>query len=108
MVHIINHTVMITGFVFIMMVIIEYVNVLTSGTWQEKIICYRWRQYIFAAFLGATPGCLGAFAVVAMYSHRMLTVGAVVAAMIATSGDEAFVMLAMIPGKLSLLLSLFL
>ena len=97
MVHILNHTVMITGFVFVMMVIIEYVNVLTSGTWQEKIIRYRWRQYIFAAFLGATPGCLGAFAVVAMYSHRMLTVGAVVAAMIATSGDEAFVMLAMIP-----------
>ena len=97
MVHIINHTVMITGFVFVMMVIIEYVNVLTSGTWQEKITNYQWKQYIIAAFLGATPGCLGAFAVVAMYCHRILTVGAVVAAMIATSGDEAFVMLAMIP-----------
>ncbi len=34
---------------------------------------------------------------VAMYSHRILTVGAVVAAMIATCGDESFVMLAMIP-----------
>jgi hypothetical protein len=97
MIHIINHTLMITGFVFVMMVIIEYVNVLTSGTWQEKITHYQWKQYIIAAFLGAAPGCLGAFAVVAMYSHRMLTVGAVVAAMIATSGDEAFVMLAMIP-----------
>ena len=33
-----------------------------------------------------------------MYSHRVLSLGAVVTAMIATSGDEAFVMLAMIPG----------
>jgi hypothetical protein len=32
-----------------------------------------------------------------MYSHRIITLGAVVAAMVATSGDEAFVMLAMIP-----------
>jgi hypothetical protein len=47
--------------------------------------------------LGATPGCLGAFAVVAMYSHGAVTLGAVVTAMIATSGDEAFVMLALIP-----------
>lgn len=47
--------------------------------------------------MGVIPGCLGAFIVVAMYSHRMLSLGAVVAAMIATSGDEAFVMLALIP-----------
>ena len=47
--------------------------------------------------LAATPGCLGAFAVVALYSHRMVSFGAPVATMIATSGDEAFVMLALFP-----------
>ena len=92
-----RHALTITGFVFVMMLVIEYLNVLTSGAWQARLAGHRWGQYVLAAALGAMPGCLGAFAVVAMYSHRVLTVGAVVAAMIATSGDEAFVMLAMVP-----------
>ncbi len=96
-VRILKHALMITSFVFAMMLVIEYVNVLSRGSWQQKLTRGRWAQYFLAAFLGATPGCLGAFAVVAMYSHRVLSLGAVVAAMIATSGDEAFVMLAMIP-----------
>lgn len=103
-VEVFNQTLMITGFVFVMMLVIEYVNVLTSGTWQQSLTRSRWRQYVLAAFLGVTPGCLGAFIVVALYSHRMLSLGAVVAAMIATSGDETFVMLAMIP-KEALVLS---
>ncbi|OQY28507.1 MAG: hypothetical protein B6244_07110 [Candidatus Cloacimonetes bacterium 4572_55] len=97
MTEIFNHTLMITGFVFAMMVAIEYINVQTDGYWQKKLTGNKWKQYMVAAFLGIIPGCLGAFAVVAMYSHRVLTFGAVVTAMIATSGDEAFVMLAMIP-----------
>lgn len=94
---------MITSFVFVMMLVIEYLNVLTQGAWQQELTRHRWGQYLLAALLGATPGCLGAFAVVAMYSHGVLTLGAVVAAMIATSGDESFVMLAMIPSKALLL-----
>lgn len=94
-----NHALMITGFVFVMMLVIEYVNVQTRGVWQQKFFRYKWGQYILAALLGAIPGCLGAFAVVAMFSHRILSVGALVAAMIATSGDESFVMFAMIPDK---------
>ena len=65
------------------------------------------KQYLLAGLLGVTPGCLGAFAVVALYSHRIVSMGAVVAAMIATSGDEAFVMFAMIP-KTALVLSVIL
>ncbi len=89
-----NQALMITGFVFVMMLVIEYINVLTSGVWQQRLSASRWGQYFFAAIMGVTPGCLGAFIVVAMYSHRMVTLGAVVSAMIATSGDESFVMLA--------------
>ncbi len=88
---------MITAFVGVMMLVIEYVNVLTRGQWQDRLSRRPWGQYLLASFLGATPGCLGAFAVVAMYAHRRLSLGAVVAAMVATSGDETFVMLAMIP-----------
>ncbi len=97
-VDVLTHAGMITGFVFVMMVVIEYLNVLTAGAWQHGLRGNRWRQYLLAAALGATPGCLGAFAVAALYSHRVVTLGAVVAAMIATSGDEAFVMLGMVPG----------
>ena len=88
---------MITSFVFVMMLVIEYVNVLSRGTWEDRLRGRRWLQYILAVTLGVSPGCLGAFAVVAMYSHGSLGLGAVVAAMIATSGDESFVMLAMLP-----------
>lgn len=91
------HALMISGFVFVMMLVIEYLNVLTQGVWQEGLRGSRWRQYLLAAFLGATPGCLGAFAVVSLYSHRVVSLGAVVAAMVATSGDESFVMLTLIP-----------
>jgi len=98
-----NHTLMITGFVFVMMLVIEYVNVLTSGSWRQRLATARTGQYLFAALMGVIPGCLGAFIVVAMYSHRMLSLGAVVAVMIATSGDEAFVMLALISKEALLL-----
>ena len=101
---VVRHALMITAFVGAMMLVIEYVNVLTQGQWQERLSRRRWGQYLLAAFLGATPGCLGAFAVVAMYTHRHLSLGAVVAAMVATSGDESFVMFAMIP-KTGLLLT---
>jgi hypothetical protein len=92
-----THALMITGFVFVMMLVIEYLNVLTQGVWQRGLRGSRWRQYLLASFLGATPGCLGAFAVVSLFSHRVVSLGAVVAAMIATSGDESFVMLSMVP-----------
>ncbi len=95
--HAFLHAVMITGFVAMMMVVIEYINISSRGMWQKGLRGGLWKQYLLAAILGVTPGCLGAFAVVSLYSHREVTLGAVVVAMIATSGDEAFVMLSLIP-----------
>lgn len=97
------HAIMITGFVFVMMLVIEYINVQTKGLWQKNITKNKWRQYLIASILGAIPGCLGAFTVVAMFSHRLVSFGALVTAMIATSGDEAFIMFAMFPKKAILL-----
>lgn len=105
--HLIQDSLMITGFVGVMMLVIEYLNVLSRGAWQKRLAEHGWGQYVLATFLGVMPGCLGAFAVVAMYSHGVLRVGAVVAAMIATSGDESFVMFAMFP-KQALVLHLIL
>ncbi len=98
-IEILKQSLMITGFVFIMMLVIEYLNVLSKGNWEKSLINHKWRQWFLASFLGATPGCLGAYATVSLYMHRIISFGALTGAMIATSGDEAFVMLAMFPQK---------
>jgi len=87
----------ITLFVLAMMVTVDVVNVLSRGRFKGLVQGGRWRQYLGSAFLGATPGCLGAFACVSLYTHGMLSLGALVGCMVATSGDESFVLLAMAP-----------
>jgi hypothetical protein len=104
-VKVLNTSLMITAFVALMMVVVDYANVLTRGLWQNRLFESRWTQYILGAMLGVTPGCLGAFAVVAIYTHGMISLGALVAAMIATTGDEAFVMLALFPEQALLLMA---
>lgn len=106
MISVVKHALMITCFVAVMMLVIEYLNILSRGKWQDQISQHPLGQYLLAAFLGATPGCLGAFAVVSMYAHRRLSLGAVVATMIATSGDESFVLFAMVPRTAFLLTAL--
>jgi len=96
---ILNHSIIITSFVFTIMLLIEYINVMTRGTWQKKLSESKYGQYILGVFLGAVPGCLGAFTMVSLYSHNVVSFGALVATMIATSGDEAYVMLSMFPEK---------
>jgi hypothetical protein len=92
-------SIQITGFIFIMMLVIEYINVQTRGILLDNFTRSSWKPYLIAGILGAIPGCLGAFTVVTLYAHRKISIGAVISAMIATSGDEAFVMFAMFPGK---------
>jgi len=103
--HTLSHALMITGFVFIMMLLVEYLNVQTRGLWQDELGRSPWKQYPIALFLGAVPGCLGAFTVVSLYAHGAVGFGALVGTMIATSGDEAFVMLAMFPDKALILIA---
>lgn len=98
-----KQTLMITAFVLFMMVVIEYINVQSRNLWAEKLHKSPLLQIIIAALLGITPGCMGAFTVVSLYTHRMMGLAGLVAVMIATSGDEAFVMFALFPGKALLL-----
>jgi len=88
----------------IMMLMIEYVNIHSHGKWFTKLRQNRFGQVVLGAGLGIIPGCMGGFAVVSMYSHKLLSFGALIAMMIASSGDEAFVMLAMIPKEALLLM----
>ncbi len=100
---IVSHAVMITIFVFTMMLLVDYFNVLTKGKMQKTVKGGRFRQYFTASFLGSTPGCLGAFMNVSFYVHGLISFGAIVGGMIATSGDEAFVMLTLFPKEALLL-----
>jgi len=96
---IIQTSLMITVFVMLMMLIIEYINVQTRGQWSQPLKDKKWLQIVVAALLGAVPGCLGVYTVVSLFTHKIVSFGALVAAMIATSGDEAFVMFAMMPER---------
>ena len=101
---VLRNSILITGLVIIMMLMIEYVNIHSNGKWFTKLRQNRFGQVVLGAGLGIIPGCMGGFAAVSMYSHKLLSFGALIAMMIASSGDEAFVMLAMIP-KEALILS---
>ncbi|RLE11500.1 selenocysteine protein [Candidatus Aerophobetes bacterium] len=92
-----EHALTITVFVFVMMILIDYINVLTQGRMSSGIKGGIWRQYLIASFLGATPGCLGAFMNASLYLRGLLSFGAIVGGMIATSGDEAYIMLTLFP-----------
>ncbi len=82
-----------------MMTLIEIFNVSTQGKLFKGLEKYRFGQIPVAAALGLLPGCLGGFAGVSLYSHRIIGFGALIAMLIATTGDESFVMLAKFPGK---------
>ena len=91
------HALMISFFVFVMMLILDFTDAAGKHRVSELLKGGRWRQYVLASFLGSTPGCLGAFMNVSLYVHGMIGFGAIVGGMIATSGDEAFVMLSQFP-----------
>ena len=87
----------ITLFVLSMMLIIDYLNVLTKGLWSKNLQQDKWKQILLGTLLGLIPGCLGTYVAVSLYVHNIFGLGAMVASMIATSGDEAFFMLSIIP-----------
>ena len=103
---VLRNSVLITGLVMIMMLLLEFVNLNSHGKWFNRLRQRPFGQVVLGAGLGLIPGCMGGFAAVSMYSHKLLSFGALVAMMIASSGDEAFVMLAMIPKQALLLMGI--
>ena len=90
-------TVLITGLVMVMMLLIEYININSRGSAFKKLRSSSLKQVLVGTLLGLIPGCIGGFAAVSLYTHRMLSFGALIAMMIASTGDESFIMLAIIP-----------
>ena len=94
-----HESVFITGLVIMMMMMIESLNIESKGKFFSNLSQSRVGGVLVGALLGVIPGCMGGFATVSLYTHRMISFGALVAMMIASCGDEAFVMMAMIPAE---------
>ena len=90
--------------VILMMTLIEIFNVTTHGRMFRGLERHRFGQIVVSSALGLMPGCLGGFAGVSLYSHKMIGFGALMAMLISTTGDEAFMMLAMFPTKALMLM----
>lgn len=103
---ILRNSILITGLVVVMMMMIESLNIESHGLFFKGLRRTKFGQVIIGALLGSVPGCMGGFATVSLYTHRMFSFGALIAMMIASSGDEAFIMLAMIPEQALLIFSI--
>lgn len=103
---ILRNAILITGLVTVMMMLIESLNIESKGSLFRGLKKTRTGQVIFSALLGSIPGCIGGFASVSLYTHRMISFGALIAMMIASSGDEAFMLVAMVPDKALMIFAL--
>lgn len=83
--------------VTVLMIMIEYLELRYQDKIREKIVQSPLNQYLIASALGVIPGCLDAFFIVSLYSHGLVSMGALVSVMLSTAGDEAFVMLPLFP-----------
>jgi hypothetical protein len=87
----------ITGLVVVMLLLVEYASAVLSGRLRLLMGKSAAMQIVAAALLGAAPGCVGGFAVVSLYVQGSAGIGALCAALTATMGDEALVMLSLFP-----------
>jgi len=90
-------TLKIVGIVTVLMIVIEWLQIKFEDKIKNTLIRNPISQIVGSSLLGAIPGCIDAFLVVSLYSHGLVGFGALVAVMLSTAGDEAFVMLATTP-----------
>ena len=94
---ILKESLLITAIVTALMLLIEYLSYRTEGKIVTLLRRSKVGGVVAAAILGVIPGCVGGYITVSMYSRRVFSFSALLAMMIASTGDEAFVMLAMYP-----------
>jgi len=98
LIEVLKETFKITSFVMVIMLIIEFLNVISKGKLAHIEKQSYFGQLIVAALLGFIPGCVGGFAAVSLYTHRLISFGALLTATVTSLGDDAFRMFPLIPG----------
>ena len=96
---ILKESAIITLVVTTLMLVIEIFNYLLKGKLFDWMRSTRFGQVVGSALLGVLPGCAGGYISVSMYSRGLFSFGALLAMMVSTTGDEAFLMLALFPKK---------
>ena len=92
-----RESVSITVLVLLLMAVVESINISSSGRIFKKLHGKPVAEVAMACLLGAIPGCAGGFVVVSLFTHRLLSFGALIGGMVATFGDEALFMAAQSP-----------
>lgn len=87
----------VTVFVGAVLLIFGYVNYKKSGRLVKKIEESKKTQLIIGSLLGLTPGCGGAIFVMPLFPKGTVSFGTIVATLIATMGDSAFVIMSVMP-----------
>lgn len=89
--------VQVSVFVAITVLLFSYLQYRTGGRMVEALRRRKRIQPLVGALLGLMPGCGGAIVVMPLYVRGTVSFGTVVAALAATAGDSAFVILALAP-----------
>jgi len=89
--------VQVSAFVAITVLIFSYIQYRTGGRIVTYLENNEHMQPLAGALLGLTPGCGGAIIAMPLYIRGTVSFGTVVAALAATAGDSAFVILALAP-----------
>ncbi|NLJ78732.1 MAG: arsenic efflux protein [Tissierellia bacterium] len=92
-----NSFIQVTVFVGAVLLLFGYVNFKQSGNLVKKIEQSKRAQPIIGALLGLTPGCGGAIFIVPLFPKGTVSFGTIVATLIATMGDSAFVLMIAMP-----------
>ncbi|WP_276270565.1 putative manganese transporter [Haloarcula litorea] len=89
--------VQVSGFVGATVLLFSLVQYRFDGRLTELLGEHERAQPLVGALLGLTPGCGGAIIAMPLYIRGTVSFGTVVAALAATAGDSAFVILALAP-----------
>ncbi|MDS0293189.1 putative manganese transporter [Halogeometricum luteum] len=89
--------VQVSAFVAVTVLLFSYVQYRTDGRLVKKLEENRRAGPLVGALMGLTPGCGGAIVMMPLYVRGSVSFGTVVATLIATAGDAAFVILALAP-----------
>ncbi|GAA0657392.1 putative manganese transporter [Salarchaeum japonicum] len=89
--------VQVSAFVAVTVLLFSYVQYRTGGRLVTYLTENERVQPLAGALLGLTPGCGGAIIAMPLYIRGTVSFGTVIAALAATAGDSAFVILALAP-----------
>ena len=83
----------VTVFVAAMVLLFSWLQYITAGRFVDTIRSNTRWQPVIGSLMGITPGCGGAIVMMPMYARGYVTYGTVIATLIATLGDAAFVLI---------------